>query len=228
MDSPQASPPDSGGEEVRVISKRRSGRYAARLFLLLAVLLLGAGLIALRHQPAPSPQPVPAATLDNAAIAPARAALSERPQAPVVRAAPRPTPTAPAAAEIPAELPSLELDDIAAYIRPGDPEPTAAELIDALRHAGIHDGIAAFNPPGTSPPLQGLAVPEDFPLPEGYVRHHQVTDAGEPIEPILMFSPDYVFYDERGQPIAIPENRVVPPELAPPGLPIRLIELPSP
>ena len=113
-------------------------------------------------------------------------------------------------------------------MRPGDPEPTAAELIDALRHAGVHSGIAAFNPPGTSPPLQGLAVPDDFELPEGYVRHHQVTDDGEPIEPILMFSPDFDFHDADGRPIAIPEDRVVPPELAPPGFPKRQVKIPPP
>jgi hypothetical protein len=102
------------------------------------------------------------------------------------------------------------------------------ELIQALRDSGITTGIAAFNPPGTSPPLVGLAVPADFVLPPGYVRHHQVTDDGELLEPILMFSPDYVFTDASGRPLAIPDNRVVPPELAPPGLPIREIEVPAP
>lgn len=126
------------------------------------------------------------------------------------------------------ELPSLDPDDIAAYISPADGEPTMAEVIDGLRHAGIHDGLAAFNPPGTSPPLFGIAVPDDFVLPQGYVRHHQVTDDGEPIEPVLMFSPDYTFYDEAGRPIVLPDDRVVPPELAPPGLPIRPIEIPPP
>jgi hypothetical protein len=130
--------------------------------------------------------------------------------------------------EEPHDLPSLDPNDVAAHIRPGDPEPTAAELIDALRHAGITSGIAAFNPPGTSPPLEGLAVPEDFDLPEGYMRHYQVTDEGEPIEAILMFSPDYAFYDADGNPIVIPEDRVVPPELAPPGMPIRPVRPPSP
>ena len=65
-------------------------------------------------------------------------------------------------------------------------------------------------------------------LPEGYVRHHQATDDGQRIEPILRFSPDYEFVDAAGQPIAIREDRVVPPELAPPGLPIRHIVIPAP
>ena len=38
-------------------------------------------------------------------------------------------------------------------------EPTAAEVIEALQASGDHTGLGAFNPPGTSPPLQGLAVP---------------------------------------------------------------------
>lgn len=125
-------------------------------------------------------------------------------------------------------MPQTDPNDLASYIRPGDPEPTAAELIHALREAGETGGIAAFNPPGTSPPLPGLAVPEDYPLPPGYVRHHQVTDDGEPIEPILMFAPDHVMHNAQGQVIPLPENRVVPPELAPPGLPIRQVEIPPP
>lgn len=127
----------------------------------------------------------------------------------------------------PDDLPGDDPNDLASHFAPGDPEPTAAEVIQALQASGDHTGLGAFNPPGTSPPLQGLAVPDDYVLPEGYVRHHQVTDEGEPLEPILMFSPDYVFRDEAGNPIAIPEDRVVPPELAPPGLPLRPITLPK-
>jgi hypothetical protein len=149
----------------------------------------------------------------------------------------QPTPAAsmPPATALPGTAPSNPADwrtgdanDIATYVSPTDPEPTAAELIKALRDSGETGGIAAFNPPGTSPPLQGLAVPEDFELPEGYVRHHQVTDEGESIEAILMFSPDYVFRDADGTVIPIPEDRVVPADLAPPGLPIRQIEIPPP
>jgi hypothetical protein len=120
-------------------------------------------------------------------------------------------------------MPSGDPDDLASYFRPGDPVPSTANLIKALNDAGVRTGIAAFNPPGTSPPLEGLAVPADFALPPGYVRHHQVTDEGVSIEPILMFSPDLVLRDAQGRPIALPENRVVPPELAPPGLPRRWV-----
>lgn len=119
-------------------------------------------------------------------------------------------------------------DDLATYIRPGDPEPTAAEVITALQQSGVRTGLGAFNPPGTSPPLDGLAVPDDFAVPEGYVRHHQVTDEGVPIEPILMFSPDFTPRDASGRAIAMPANRVVPPELAPPGLPLRWVRAGKP
>lgn len=133
-----------------------------------------------------------------------------------------------APARAPAErLPMPDSNDLASHFKPGDPEPTGAELITALHEAGVRTGIGAFNPPGTSPPLQGLAVPADFPLPDGYVRHHQVTDEGVPLEPILMFAPDFALLDSRGRTVPIPANRVVPPELAPPGLPLRRIRIPT-
>lgn len=126
----------------------------------------------------------------------------------------------------PQAMPSNDPDDLAAYFQPGDPEPTGAQVIEALQQAGVRTGLGAFNPPGTSPPLLGLAVPAGFELPEGYVRHHQVTDEGVPIEPILMFAPDFMLYDRQGRPIAMPPDRVVPPALAPPGMPLRQIRIP--
>lgn len=124
------------------------------------------------------------------------------------------------------DMPSNDPDDLAAYFRPGDPEPTGAQVIQALQQAGVRTGLGAFNPPGTSPPLVGLAVPENYELPRGYVRHHQVTDEGVAIEPILMFAPDFVLHDAQGRPIAMPDDRVVPPALAPPGMPQRQIRIP--
>jgi hypothetical protein len=117
--------------------------------------------------------------------------------------------------------------DIADFVNPGE-RPTMAEVIDRLHQAGVYGGLGAFSPPGTRPPLVGIAVPEDFALPEGYVRHYQATDDGQRIEPILMYSPDHQFVDAANRPIAIPHDRVVPPELAPPGLPIRRIVIPAP
>jgi len=122
---------------------------------------------------------------------------------------------------------SKDPDDLANYVAAGQ-APRMEEVIDRLHDAGIHTGLGAFNPPGTSPPMIGLAVPDDYVLPEGYVRHFQATDDGQRIEPILMFSPDFDFFDSAGQRIAIPDNRVVPSNMAPPGLVIRPIEIPEP
>jgi len=108
----------------------------------------------------------------------------------------------------------------------GRRELDAAPVIDALNRAGVHEGIAAFPPPGTDPPKAGLIVPDDWVLPEGYVRHYQTTDDGEALPPILMFHPDYAFTAEDGTPVALPPDRVVPPDLAPPGFPVQMLEPP--
>ena len=118
-------------------------------------------------------------------------------------------------------------NDLSNYVAAGQ-APRMEEVIERLHDAGIHSGLGAFNPPGTSPPMIGLAVPEDYLLPEGYVRHFQATDDGQRIEPILMYSPDFNFFDSNGQQIVIPENRVVPDNMAPPGLVIRPIKKPEP
>lgn len=117
--------------------------------------------------------------------------------------------------------------DLSSYV-PRGAKPTMNEVIDRLHEAGVHTGLGAFNPPGTRPPVVGLAVPENFVLPDGYVRHHQATDDGQRIEAILMFAPDRTILDANRQPITVPANRVVPPELAPAGLPIRRIVIPAP
>jgi hypothetical protein len=117
--------------------------------------------------------------------------------------------------------------DLSSYI-PRGAKPTMNEVIKRLHEAGVYTGLAAFNPPGTRPNLVGLAVAEDFPLPKGYVRHHQSTDDGQKVEAILMFAPDFQMLDAAGKPVAMPDDRIVPPELAPPGLPIRHIVIPAP
>jgi hypothetical protein len=188
--------------------------------------LLGAGLVvavavswALWGPGRAAPSPV-AAMPQTVVMRPAAAAANPPPHQRAVQALPAAVAT-PALRELPA--PRGDPDDLASYFREGDDVPDAATLIKAMHQAGVRTGIGAFNPPGTSPPLEGLAVPADFALPPGYVRHHQVTDEGEIIEAILMFSPDLVLRDARGQPIPLPENLVVPPGLAPPGLPIRWV-----
>lgn len=213
----QHTPPSGpDGDGVRVVTKPR--RALRRWTWVAVVVLVLAAWLLLGRSPEHGSRPAdePASAVEYEAAAPtADAARSAQPAA---------SPTT----QEPEAMPSTDPDDLAAYFEPGDPEPTGAEVITALREAGVRTGLGAFNPPGTSPPLEGLAVPEDFKLPEGYVRHHQVTDGGVPIEPILMFSPEFVLYDPSGKPIALPEDRVVPPELAPPGLPLRRVRIPKP
>lgn len=120
--------------------------------------------------------------------------------------------------------------------RPGDGAPVlpadAAAADDAAAAPSEYGdgavGIGAFPPPGTDPLKRGIVVPENFELPEGYVRHYQTTDDGKPLRAILMFHPDYQPVDADGDPIAVPEDRVVPPELAPPGLEVEILDDPEP
>ncbi len=130
-----------------------------------------------------------------------------RPARPVPRAAPPPRQAAPApAANAAATDPSADGAE-------GDGEEP--------------QGIALFPPPGTDPPKPGIVVPDDFELPPGYVRHHQVTDDGQQLPPILMFHPDFDWVDANGRKITLPADNVVPPDLAPPGMPIRMLEVPD-
>ncbi len=107
-------------------------------------------------------------------------------------------------------------------------ERMAEDYVDALRASGETRGLAAFPPKGTDPIKTGLVVPEGFALPEGYLRHYQTTDDGQRLEAILMFSPDYQLVDADGRPIPMPKDGIVPPEMAPPGMPLRTLELPKP
>ena len=227
-----ASVADADGVRVRraASSDAKPGRWIAPVLALGAV--VGALALVVPQERSTSSATSGAAdaavtiATDRSGAADPQPTASAREAATTVRR-PRFTPTAAAQASDPDfTLPSTDPDDIASHFRPGDPEPTMTELIEALRDSGVREGLAAFNPPGTRPLLGGIAVPPDFELPPGYVRHHQVTDQGVDVEPILMFAPDVQFFDEQGRPIAIPEDRVVPPELAPPGLPIRPVDLP--
>jgi len=200
--------------------RRTSG--IRRDVLAVAVVGLGALLAALLLRPSAPPPP----------------SVVERrqdpvpPRDPAAVVAPAPAPSEPAVAGLPrtraGKLRALRRAGIAPERGPdGKPTLDAGPVIELLNKAGVHDGIAAFPPPGTNPPKVGVIVPDDVELPEGYVRHHQSTDDGEALPPILMFHPDYDFFDEQGQKIAIPPDRVVPPELVPPGLPIRMLALPA-
>lgn len=147
------------------------------------------------------------------------------PEPVAVRNTPTPPPALPRPAVRPVPPPAAQ---------PGTPqavseEPVsqdAPEEVPAEAEAGPKEGLALFRP-GTKPLKQGIVVPEDFELPQGYVRHYQTTDNGERVQAILMFHPDYKPKDSAGQPVELPESRVVPPEMAPPGMPIDILELPE-
>ncbi len=234
MDDPgrmrnRTSPSTTDGDGVRIVREQAPRRP----WLLIAMVVVAVVAVAIVNFARWSTPPQVAGGQSSISDPPSTARVDVAPMlAPEAEATmtPPPVPPTPPATpqSSPADWRTGDANDIATYVSPTDPEPTAAELIQALRDSGEYGGIAAFNPPGTSPPLKGLAVPESFELPLGYVRHHQVTDAGEPLEAILMFSPDYSFRDAAGNPISIPEDRVVPPEMAPPGLPLREIEIPPP
>lgn len=201
-----SSPQGDGG--VRITAQAGRGRRARTLYVLFALALVGAGvaIVLMKRGGSDRPPADDIAAMPAEQVAPTQAATQVAAEQRIRR----------------------DPDDLANYVTPGDRAPTMGEVIEKLHDAGIRTGLGAFNPPGTSPPLIGLAVPEDFPLPEGYVRHYQATDDGQRIEPILMFSPDFDFRDASGRPVPLPDNLVVPPHLAPPGLPLRTIEIPPP
>ena len=144
----------------------------------------------------------------QAVLADSRTALSATP---VGTADPSPAPAAPE------QSPHLRS-------RTGRPEAKPDEQTFTVNAPGERAGIAVFPPPGTKPIKRGIIVPDGFELPEGYVRHYQTTDDGRRLPPILMFHPDYEGVDAAGNPIALPEDRIVPPEMAPPGMPIERLE----
>ncbi len=168
--------------------------------------------------PSPPAAPVPASV------------ATTPPAAPVVVA------VAPAA---PRQIPRLrdpegdQTPDVADFINPGE-VPTMAEVISRLRAAGVTGGLAAFNPPGTKPPLEGNAVADDAELPPGYVRHHQFTDDGQRIEPILLYSPEHPLVvaalQATGSNAASLQARdlVVPASALPAGIPVRRAVMPPP
>jgi len=158
---------------------------------------------------------------------------------------PAPAPTEPAAPPAAAAVepsdptaePSGELSDVPqprapvqeAYPPPSPDEAASAEPEpDAEAAPAVPSGIGLFPPPGTDPIKVGIVVPDDYELPEGYLSHHQVMDDGRELPPILLFHPDFELLDETGHQIPLPLDHVVPPELAPPGMPVELLVVPSP
>lgn len=207
---------------VRIVEHASRRRVVGVGVALIAVVLVATGtaLLMLGRAPASHAPDVVAVTsslpVDATAAAPAAARVAS------------PAAVAPASDVHPRRRRADRAAAAATRTEQEEGELDARDVIPMLRAAGEREGIAAFPPPGTDPPKAGLIVPDDFVLPEGYVRHYQATDDGERLPAILMFHPDYEFVDAAGAPITLPENRVVPPELAPPGLPLETLDVPAP
>lgn len=107
------------------------------------------------------------------------------------------------------------------------PDETAAGSNNNTSPKEELTGINVFPPLGTKPLQSGIIVPDDFELPPGYIRHYQMTDDGRQLAPILMYNPDHPPLDYRGEPIQVPPDRVVPPDMAPRGLAINILEVPK-
>ncbi len=120
-----------------------------------------------------------------------------------------------------------QTEEAAELPAPDDAVPAPPPPETAARSSDTPTGIHAFPPLGTRPKLTGIVVPDDFELPPGYVRHYQTTDDGQRLAPILMFDPINPPLDPFGEPIDVPADRIVPPELAPDDMPIDMLELPE-
>ncbi len=144
-----------------------------------------------------------------------------QPPHPAVRLVPKPRePVAPP----PAPVADVEAAPAAA---PAPAPPNEDEPPSTDSGGDQPAGIALFPQPGTKPILRGVVVPDNFEVPEGYVRHYQTTDRGHQLPAILMFHPDYQLVDAQGQPIPMPKDRVVPPELVPSGMPAQMLDIPD-
>ncbi len=206
------------GDGVRIATDpaaRAIVRWLAAGVALLVVLVVGA-IVAIRASTGPrrSTDARPAADLTPAPGIDTPVARTTAP-APV---APTPAPTAAhASPKPPPPTP------------PFDRDPPAEKPAPMFRFAkpGEKAGVGLFPPQGTKPIKRGLVVPDDFALPPGYVRHYQTTDDGRQLPAILMFHPDYQPVDAEGHPIPVPADRIVPPEMAPPGLPHQMLDVPK-
>ncbi|NOK01924.1 MULTISPECIES: hypothetical protein [Myxococcus] len=141
-----------------------------------------------------------------------------------------PLPTPPPTPEVRARAPRTRPPPVAASA----PQPTPELVAELDTDTDVQEpameseltGMQLYRP-GTKPIKKGLVVPDDFELPPGYVRHFQYKDSGEIVAAVLMFHPDHQPVDANGQPVPKPADGLVPEELAPPGMPIRRLELPE-
>lgn len=201
------------GDGVKVVATggvRKSVAWIAAAVVLSSLAALVLFFVAGGSRDAPPPVPEPPARLEAAAPAPER---KEEPTAPVAkrhaRAVTRATPAAPEPTA------------------PPDDPPAREDAPFAFGPPGEKTGIALFPSRDTKPIKVGIVVPDDFEVPEGYLRHYQASEDGEMLPAILLFHPDYEWVDDEGHAIELPADRVVPPELAPPGLSIQMLQVPA-
>ena len=230
----QARPPHGRGDDdgVRIvpIAGRRRPYWLIGLAIALPIVATLAAVAIIRWSPSTEAgtvprRPAPADVAASAAKPPSGPQPGPSPSRAAARVVPRRVATgAPVPAPAPAGLGASPVPQR----QPPRREIDAADVIVALREEGEQGGIAAFGIPGTHPPKSGILVPEEYALPEGYVRHYQSTDDGEQLPAILMFHPDYEFVNEQGAVVKLPEDGVVPPEMAPPGLAVdHVLEVPE-
>jgi len=203
-----------GVDGMRGTSDDGSARSLALLVLAVTLLALAAGLL-LEGGLEPAPDPMER-TSRAAAGTPARADANDvpgLPQGSATRVATRPR-LEPRRMSEEALLRALQRAEARGTIDVGQP--------------GDRAGISAFPPPGTKPLKRGVVVPDDFELPPGYVRHYQTTDDGRQVPAVLMFHPDFELVDASGNVVPLPADRLVPPDLAPAGLAIQLLDAPEP
>ena len=220
--------PRTDQDGVRVVSVSPLRRAAQLLGLAVALVVLGTvgAIVVIRLAPAARPLDVARASTETPRRPPASPVTPPSPPpadggGSVVVPRAEPMERAPEPAAAPAVTPAG-----GATAATADEETPHEDPPFGIGEPGT--GIQAFPPPGTKPIKRGIIVPDDYELPPGYVRHYQTTDDGQQLPPILMFSPDYTFVDANGKPVAVPPDRVVPPAMAPPDLPVRLLDVPAP
>jgi hypothetical protein len=140
---------------------------------------------------------------------------------------PVPVPAPPPEAAVLAPAPAAPGTRPRLTASPAAVAPAAAPVQEAPMPDQGPSGIALFPAHGTKPIKRGIVVPEGYELPPGYVRHYQATDDGQRLPAILMFHPDFTPKGPDGQPVPMPPDRVVPPELAPRGMPVQMLTPPD-
>ena len=202
------------------------GRVRSSVWLLaLAMALVGVAVFVVVRPALRRPQMEPGET---AAVEPSAPAFAPHATPARPSKAPRP-PGAPPPLRVPAggALPPPEQRPAAPAAAPEPAAATEPAAADSSEPSDQPSGLAVFPPPGTKPIKRGVIVPEGVELPPGYVRHYQTTDSGQQLPAILMFHPDYQPLDEHGAPIPLPEDRVVPPDMVPPGIPLETLDVPE-